>query len=224
MKRALFTLALLLGFATLARADLGGFPGGGFSAPLLGPNGNFTYSFSASSNTGMGYTGGNLFLSQAGTNIFAMNATGVLEESTLTFATGGSVTFSGVTTGTNADFVCMATGGVLTLQTSACTISSARFKDHIVRYRSRASAAIDALEVASFTMRPRELPNKDPNFGTRQVGLIAENVAEVAPECAIYEDDMRTPKSYRQECVIALLVKATQEQQAKIARLEQRLR
>ena len=53
--------------------------------------------------------------------------------------------------------------------------------------------------------------------------VIAENIAQVAPECAIYEDDMQTPKSYRQECVIALLVKATQEQAKEIAELKARL-
>ena len=33
---------------------------------------------------------------------------------------------------------------------------------------------------------------------------------------------MKTPKSYRQECVIALLVKATQEQAKEIAGLKAR--
>jgi hypothetical protein len=56
-------------------------------------------------------------------------------------------------------------------------------------------------------MKPNEEPHRDPNYGSRQIGLIAENIARVAPECAIYENDMLKPRSYRQECVIALLVK-----------------
>src|SRR5256885_14477699 len=133
----------------------------------------------------------------------------------------GAVTFSGVTTGTNTDFVCMSVGGVLTLQTSACTISSLRFKENVEDMEGSAEASIDKLRVASFQMK--DTNNKDPNARSKQIGLIAENVAQIAPECAIYEDDMKTPKSYRQECVIALLVKATQEQAKEIAELKARL-
>lgn len=123
----------------------------------------------------------------------------------------GAVAFPQVTTGSNADFVCMSSGGVLTLQTSSCTISSKRFKEHIIDFKADALAGIAQLEVASYNMKPNAEPNKDPNFGSRQTGLIAENIAQVFPQCAIYENDMKTPKSYRQECIIALLVKGEQE-------------
>jgi hypothetical protein len=136
---------------------------------------------------------------------------------------GSSITFPEVTTGTNADFVCMATGGVLTLQTSACTISSRRFKEHIVNFKTDALAGISALEVASYNMKAMDKPNADPNYGTRQVGLIAENIAQVFPECVIYENDMHTPKSYRQECIIAMLVKGEQELMAQNRMLTARL-
>jgi hypothetical protein len=132
----------------------------------------------------------------------------------------GTITFPGVTTGTNTDFVCMSAGGVLTLQTSACTISSLRFKENVKDMESRAEPSIDKMRVASFQMK--DTNNKDPNARSKQIGLIAENIAQVAPECAIYEDDMKTPKSYRQECVIALLVKAIQEQAKEIAQLKAR--
>jgi len=131
-------------------------------------------------------------------------------------ASAGNLTLSNVTTGTNADFVCMASGNKVTLQTSSCTISSKRFKENLLTVRSSVLPTISDMEVASFNMKPREVPNPDPNFGSRQIGLIAENIAQVSPECAIYENDMKTPKSYRQECVIALLVKGMQEQQAEI--------
>lgn len=132
----------------------------------------------------------------------------------------GTITFPGVTTGANTDFVCMSAGGVLTLQTSACTISSLRFKENVKDMEGSAESSIDKLRVASFQMK--DTNNKDPNARSKQIGLIAENIAQVAPECAIYEDDMKTPKSYRQECVIALLVKATQEQAKEIAELKAR--
>lgn len=139
-------------------------------------------------------------------------------------ASAGNLTLSNVTTGTNADFMCMAAGNIVTLQSSSCTISSKRFKEHLVDLRTSALPVIGGIEVVSFNMKPREKPNPDRNFGSHQVGLIAENIAQVAPECAIYEDDMKTPKSYRQECVIALLVKATQEQQTEINYLKHQLR
>ena len=132
----------------------------------------------------------------------------------------GSLTFPNVTTGTNTDFVCMSTGGTLTLQTSACTISSLRYKERVEDVRGAVLPQVMRLEVADFNLR--DTHNKDPNARARQTGLIAENVAQVMPRCAVYDDDMRTPKSYRQECVIAMLVKTVQEQQAEIARMKAR--
>jgi hypothetical protein len=122
-----------------------------------------------------------------------------------------SIYLPNLTTGTNADFLCLTAGKVMVLQSSACTISSLRFKEHVVNFKADALSRISALEVASYNMKPNDRPNPDPNYGTRQIGLIAENIAKVLPECAIYENDMKTPKSYRQECVIAMLVKGEQE-------------
>jgi hypothetical protein len=135
----------------------------------------------------------------------------------------GTITFAGVTTGTNADFVCMAAGGVLTLQTTACTISSMRFKNLIGDYKlGGALDTVAKLEPIVFTMKPMEEPNRDPNYDRPQIGLSAENVAAIEPRCAIYEDDMKTPKSYRQECLIAVLVAAVQAQQREIEALKAR--
>ena len=59
----------------------------------------------------------------------------------------------------------------------------------------------------------------DKNYERTQIGLLAENVAAIEPRCAIYDDDGKTPKSYRQECLIAVLVAAVKEQQREIAAL-----
>ena len=83
--------------------------------------------------------------------------------------------------------------------------------------------SIVKLRVASYNLKEGPLPNHDPNFSHRQIGLIAENIAEVFPKCAVYEDDMVTPKSYRQDCVIALLVKGMQEQQQQIVYLKRQI-
>jgi Chaperone of endosialidase len=131
------------------------------------------------------------------------------------WTTGGTF-LATVTTGTNADTVCMATGGLLQIQAGACTISSMRFKTDISPFEGDALAELLALPVNNFRYKEK---NKDPNGNALQVGLIAEDVASLMPECAMYENDMRTPKSYRQECVIAMLVRGMQEQQREIAEI-----
>lgn len=135
----------------------------------------------------------------------------------------GNILLPEVTTGTNADFVCMSSGNKLTLQTSACTISSMRFKNLLGDYRAGgALATVAGLKPIVFRMKPQEQPNRDPNFDKPQIGLSAENVAAIEPRCAIYENDGKTPKSYRQECLIAVLIAGMQAQQREIAALRAR--
>lgn len=131
-------------------------------------------------------------------------------------ATGGILTVVGLATGTNADFLCLSAANVVLVQTSACTISSMRFKENIHFYANDALPQIEALRPVTFTMKPNDTPNADINFGRKQIGLIAEEVEKVNPLLAVYEQDGKTPKSYRQESVIALLVKGLQEEQAEI--------
>ena len=141
---------------------------------------------------------------------------GVATAGAWTFPSGVPVTMAsatvkltGITTGTNADFLCRAADGTVTLQTTACTISSARFKKAIWPVNdSESLSIITKLEPVAFNMREGDEPNPDRNFANRQIGLIAENVAAVDSRMAIYEDDGVTPKSYRQEAVIAALVGA----------------
>ncbi len=123
-----------------------------------------------------------------------------------------TVKLTGITTGTNADFLCLSATGVVLLQTTACTISSIRFKENIFPVGEHdALSIIERLQPVAFNMRAGERPNADSNFGKRQLGLTAENVAEVDPRMAVYEDDGVTPKSYRQEAVIAALVGAVRD-------------
>lgn len=145
--------------------------------------------------------------------------------STLTIGAANTpLTVAGITTGTNADFLCLSAGGVVLLQTSACTISSLRFKENVQDYRGDGLSVIGALRPIAFTMKPQEVPNADWNFDQPQIGLAAENVAEVAPMAAIYEQDGKTPKSYRQEALLAVAVKAIQEQQFQIQTLTQQVK
>ena len=173
------------------------------------------------SNGASACTGATVNYSSTATTTGALCANAVDTLSFTSTLVSALVTFNlgSVTTGTNADFLCMASGGNVQIQSSSCTISSLRFKEHVINRQDSVLPEIGRLQVASFNMKPMEKPNADPNYGVRQTGLIAENVAAIAPECAIYENDMKTPKSYRQECVIALLVKAVQEQQREIQKL-----
>lgn len=124
----------------------------------------------------------------------------------------GTASLTSLTTGTNADFLCLAADGTVLLQNAACTISSLRFKPDWKPYQYDALSKVSQMDVGTFHLSGS---NRDPNSQSLQAGLSAESVAAIAPECAVYEDDMKTPKSYRQECVIALLVKAIQQLKAK---------
>lgn len=150
--------------------------------------------------------------------------------------TAGTVTFTGLTTGTNADFLCLSAGGVVLLQASACTISSERFKHDVHLFTGDPLSELDRLQVKSFAIDEQygtfcepdhtegtghkkhlvkgachQEGNRDPNATLVQIGLTAENVAAVEPRCSVWENDLKTPKSYRPECVTALLVSASQE-------------
>ena len=188
---------------------------------LGGTSGNPTLGANSEGDIYLGVTTGLILIGKGSTNdltVFNSQATVVMSIPTQT----ASPAFPGVTTGTNADFVCMAAGGVLTLQTTACTISSMRFKNLIDGYRFGALDTLTRLEPIVFTMKPMEKPNPDANYDRPQIGLSAENVAAIEPRCAIYEDDGVTPKSYRQECLIAVLVAGMQAQQREIEALKAR--
>jgi hypothetical protein len=130
----------------------------------------------------------------------------------------GQIFLPQVVVGVNTGFACFSAGNQVRLQSSACTISSLRFKDVSGDYQSGGALdTVGKLRPIVFRMKPAEVPDK--NYGNTQIGLSAENVAAIEPRCAIYEDDGRTPKSYRQECLIAVLVAAVSEQQREIAAL-----
>lgn len=134
----------------------------------------------------------------------------------------GQLVIAGTTTGTNADFLCLSSAGVVLLQSSSCTISSRRFKENIHPFEDIALAELEKLKVVTFTKKIPKVgkPDVDVNAYRPQIGVIAEDVAKVDKKLAIYEQDGKTPKSYRQESMIALAVKAIQEQQKEIEQLK----
>ena len=129
---------------------------------------------------------------------------------------GGNIFLKTLITGTNADFLCLTAGAQVVIQSSACTISSLRFKPDWKSYDGDAISIVSSLDVGTFHVDLGPVRNPDPNAYSLQAGLNAENIAKVFPLAAVYEQDMRTPKSYRQEAVIGLLVKADQQEDAKL--------
>ncbi len=196
-----------IGWATNAQQILGG-----------GVGGNLVFVENAAANMIFDNPGGeSMFWRGAGgvTRLDWNNATAL----TWTFPSTAAVTMAsatvkltGVTTGTNADTLCLSATGVVLIQAAACTISSARFKENFWPIDNHyALSIVDRLNPIEFNMRPDDRPNPDINFARPQIGLTAENVAAVDPRMAIYEDDGVTPKSYRQEAVIAALVGAVRD-------------
>lgn len=143
-----------------------------------------------------------------------------------TSSTGaGRITLGGITTGTNADFLCLAADLSVLLQTTPCTISQRKLKENFeIVQGDTAMKDILALNPQQFNFKPTKPANKDPNATATQFGFIAEEVAAVDPRLAVYEDDMKTPKSYRQDSMISILVKGMQTQQHEIDDLRAQLR
>ncbi len=191
------------------------------SATLTTGGNNVLIGTTADITTAGGTTANTIQIGAGSTAIIATTGAGTPSTATTTIA--GQQVNPNLTTGTNADTVCMEAGGRLLIQAAACTISSMRFKDLIGGYKiGGALDTVGRLEPIVFRMKPGEKPNPDPNYGLEQIGLSAENVAAIEPRCAIYEPDGRTPKSYRQECLIAVLVAAVQDQRRQIAELRKR--
>lgn len=199
-------------------------------AAPIGSSTSMGFSYSGNIKTGIYFPSANqVEICGNGACQVNINGSGLLALNAGLSVSAGATTLSALSTGTAADTLCLTSGGVVILQTAACTISSRRFKEHIKTFKEDALSQINLLEVMSYNMKPGDVPNKDKNFGAKQVGLIAEDIAQVMPQCAIYEQDMKTPQSYRQECVIAMLVKGEQELiaqngvlKARLAKLEHR--
>ncbi len=182
--------------------------------PVAGSNVTATNKWSLTAIAGIQGNGG-LTVNGGAVNLnsssnFAVNVATGSSTGTVTIGNSsnpGKTVLAGISTGTNADFACLSSGGVVLLQSSACTISSLRFKKD-VRDADNKKALDQILSVQPINFEMKAQDNRDPNYATRQTGLSAESVARIMPECSIYEDDMKTPKSWRQECVIAKLVGA----------------
>jgi trimeric autotransporter adhesin len=172
---------------------------------LTGGNGNVAVGSGA---------GGNL---TSGSNNIYIGTQGLASESntirigsathTLTFIEG----ISG-TTSSDGVAVFINPGNVLGTVTS-----SRRFKEHIQDVGAE-SDVLRQLRPVSFQYRKEH----DDGGGVRQYGLVAEEVAEVAPGLVVLDEQGR-PETVRYHFVNALLLNEVQRQRARIEELERRL-
>lgn len=87
-----------------------------------------------------------------------------------------------------------------------CTLSSSRFKDHIV----------DLAAGLSEVLRLRPVSFNYTGTTDNHLGLIAEDVQQIEPRLVFYEDDGTTVRGVRYTELTALLTKAIQELSARV--------
>jgi cytoskeletal protein CcmA (bactofilin family) len=118
-------------------------------------------------------------------------------------------------TGASANAIFASDG---TLQRS--TVSSIRYKENINDWNGGLDIIL-ALKPKTFNYKKDYYDKADIEF----LGLIAEEVAEVSPYLADYENEDRTGQveNVRYATIVVPLIKAIQEQQAQIATLQEKL-
>jgi hypothetical protein len=136
----------------------------------------------------------------------ACNASGSLNLTNLT-ATGASITFSGLATGTGS-YVC-ATAGLLTVEATACPASDLAQKNPLGSLNiDAASARLDVMPVSLYTYKDTK------TYGAAErVGLYAQDVEKMDPRCVTYKspgEPASGVSTYDDRCVIAYLVAAEQ--------------
>lgn len=155
-----------------------------------------------------------------------IGSTGLVSIGTSVPVIGGPLTISGLSTGMNADFLCLSSTGVVLLQSSSCTISKRQFKENIIDLDDSSLDEVMEFKPVQFNMKSqknadgKEIQNADKNFSHTQIGFIAEDVAEIDPRVTVYEQDEKTPKSWDERKFVALLTKAVQVEQREIESLD----
>jgi hypothetical protein len=164
-------------------------------------------------NVAIGQTAGFL-LTSGNNNLYVANQGAATESSTIRIGSSQTATFlAGVSGQTSAAGVAVLVNSSGKLGT---TTSSRRFKQDIVDMGDE-SDVLQKLRPVAFFYKPEYDETR-----TRQYGLIAEEVAEVAPELVVYDAEGR-PETVRYHFVNAMLLDQVQKQQARIQGLEARL-
>jgi hypothetical protein len=159
-----------------------------------------------------------IYLPSANTLGFAANTTQVGTWTTTTLTLNGVLnapnlaTSSAATTGT----LCWTTGtGLVNVDTTTTCLASSRRYKRDIQPLDVGLPEVMRLRPVSYQLRPQY----DPQHLGRQVGLIAEDVAEVDERLISHEPDGRA-HGVRYQQLTAVLVKALQDQQRQITQLQ----
>lgn len=159
-----------------------------------------TYSFTGDSDTGIHRAGANILALVAGAAELywdqtafraATNNSKDLGSTTVGFrniyASGTVISFTGLPSpGITSDIVCWKSDGTLAHQATNCTVSSERFKEHIQSLSSK-----ELLEKVR-RLRAVQYDYKPEQGGKHDEGFIAEEVAQIDPYMAIFEETTST--------------------------------
>jgi len=205
-------------FALLANTTAGGNSAFGFSALTANTIGNNNVAFGAASLASLTSGGGNIAIGTgAGGNLKAAESNNIYvgnsgiagESNTIRIGYIGTITsayIAGISGKTSANGVEVFVNGTGQLGTVK---SSLRFK-HQIADMAAASDVLMKLRPVSFFYQP-ELDETQ----TRQYGLVAEEVAKVAPELVVFNQD-GTPETVRYHFVNAMLLNEVQKQRQRI--------
>ncbi len=167
----------------------------------------------SSSNIGIGANAGST-LQTGSNNIYIGNSGVSIESNTIHLGSGQTATFiAGIFNQTSANGVAVLVNSNSQLGT---TTSSRRFKHEIADLGAESDLLLKLRPVA-FYYKP-ELDDTQ----TRQYGLVAEEVAQVAPQLVVFDKD-GAPQTVRYHFVNAMLLNEVQKQRAIIVRQESKI-
>ncbi|OGY50106.1 MAG: hypothetical protein A3J59_04800 [Candidatus Buchananbacteria bacterium RIFCSPHIGHO2_02_FULL_56_16] len=131
----------------------------------------------------------------------------------------GHLSLAGLTTSAAAQtkYLCLNAAGEAISDSTACLVSSLRFKHDIKSLDISGSDIIKVLQPVTFYYN--DTFKGDPNLEIEQIGLIAEAVNQIDPRL-VSVDNNGLPKAIKWENLTAVLIKAVQEQQAEIDELQ----
>lgn len=159
-------------------------------------------------------TSNSIHIGAGGSDILTVTGTGTNTTSVPTLHGTAQMPDLGSSSASTTGTVCWTTGtGLLNVDTTTtCLLSTMKVKHDIEPLSTRtALAEVNLLKPVSFAY------NDQKNIPGRQVGLIAEDVAEVDPRLVRYVDG--DPVAVKYQEAVGLLVGAIQEQQAEMNRL-----
>jgi hypothetical protein len=169
---------------------------------------------SGAGNTAVGFSSG-ISLTTGTNNIYVGNTGAATENSTIRIGQSQTAAFmAGIFGQTSASGVAVLVNSLGKLGTAT---SSRRYKEDIVDLGAE-SDVLMRLRPVAFRYRPEYDETR-----TRQYGLVAEEVAKVAPELVVF-DSNGEPETVRYHFVNAMLLNEVQKQQSRIQDLEARLK